>query len=319
MPAKAPQANWARLSAGIVYDPDWLEADAAGRLCFMVSIALAKGANLDGEFSLRVMTGVMHGAVPRPKVISSAADLCRLGLWEHVEGDRYRVTNYLRWNEGVADQEDRRERKRTGARIANHKQGRHDASPDDECPLCRSSDRSTDRSSDRSCVASETLDADADADADADPPLQVPPRSTVPAAVPPAEEVAVVELADQLVAALGYVSPEPARPDERRYVARALAKGWTPDQLEDLAYEAASREGVDDVRGYLRGGLRTRANEAPPAPAGPALAEARPLLHDQRPPCPNPGCVDGWVGGLDDGTGRPGPVERCPDCTGVRA
>lgn len=74
----------------------------------------------------------------------------------------------------------------------------------------------------------------------------------------------VVAAADSLIAKLGYVDPPPAGPDERRYVARAVGRGWTIEQLTDLAVEAASRVDVEDPRGWLRGALKNRANEDPP-------------------------------------------------------
>lgn len=90
-----------------------------------------------------------------------------------------------------------------------------------------------------------------------------PPPPEVTPVADPAGLVAVA-VADSLIAALGYVPPEPAGPDERRYVARALARGWTPQLLTDLAVEAAARLDVDDPRRYLLGGLKVRANSDPP-------------------------------------------------------
>jgi len=86
-----------------------------------------------------------------------------------------------------------------------------------------------------------------------------------------AEDAEVVALGDRLVA-LDYADPEPAKIDERRYIARALNRGWTIDQLEDLAAEAMSRDHVGEPRDYLRGGLKKRANSDPdgaPQPEAP--------------------------------------------------
>lgn len=83
---------------------------------------------------------------------------------------------------------------------------------------------------------------------------------------PDPDGTTVVEVADSLIAKLGYIDPAPAGPDERRYVARALARGWTIERLTDLAVEAASRSDVEDPRSWLRGALTRFANEDPPAP-----------------------------------------------------
>lgn len=80
----------------------------------------------------------------------------------------------------------------------------------------------------------------------------------------------VVAVADSLIAKLGYVDPPPAGPDERRYVARAIGRGWTIEQLTDLAVEAASRVDVEDPRSWLRGALKRCANEDPAKPPPPA-------------------------------------------------
>lgn len=98
-----------------------------------------------------------------------------------------------------------------------------------------------------------------------------PPPSVTP--VPAAADPPVVAAADSLIARLGYADPPPAGPDIRGYVARAMGRGWTFDQLSDLATEAGAREDVADPLGWLRGALKNRANQDPPAPAaGPAPA-----------------------------------------------
>jgi hypothetical protein len=78
----------------------------------------------------------------------------------------------------------------------------------------------------------------------------------------------VVDVADSLIEALGFLET-PATTGERRYVAKALARGWDADQLLDVAHEAAD-SGASDVRQYLVGCLRRRANEDPAPTTGPA-------------------------------------------------
>lgn len=141
--------------------------------------------------------------------------------------------------------------------------------------------------------------------------LRNPPPPTV---TPVAEaDAPVVAVADSLVARLGYATPEPAGSDIRAYVARALTRGWAVEQLSDLAIEAGARDGVSDPLAWFRGALKRCANEDPPARAGPAPAERRGALHDERQPCANPDCVGGMVGGFGP-DGRPEPVRPCPDC-----
>lgn len=110
---------------------------------------------------------------------------------------------------------------------------------------------------------------------DVDVEVEPPPPEVTP--VPASADPAVVAVADSLIAQLGYADPPPAGPDIRGYVARAIGRGWTASQLADLATEAGAREDVADPLGWLRGALKNRANQDPPAPAtvsgaaGPAL------------------------------------------------
>lgn len=140
-----------------------------------------------------------------------------------------------------------------------------------------------------------------------------PPSSDSRAAQPgPAAEADDQALTVELLRLAGYTAPAP-NPGEVRTVARALANGWPAAELQAMAVRAS--QALVDPRAYLAQCLARAMNEPPPDGAP---AEPRPLLHDQRPPCPNPDCVDGWVGGIGD-DGRPVDPERCPDCTGVRA
>jgi hypothetical protein len=304
---KAPDAGWARLSAGIIHDPDWLCLDAAGRLVFMTGIALAKAANRDGELSLRAMTGVMVGALTPKQVQRAASDLVAAGLWGQASHpDRFVVTGFLRWNESTADQEARRARKVTGAHRTNHQLGRH-ASPEPDCPDCAkrlatANARATGQAN-ATGVAIDRSDADVDVDVDETPP-PTPSRASDAAA-----EAEAVAVADQMICDLGIVGADTARADERRYVAKALARGWTADQLSDLAVEAGARDDVGSPRAYLLGCLKRCANEPPPPSA--ATDRPRPTLDDERDPCQR--CqTTGWID-VPDG------VIRCPDCVGATA
>ena len=93
-------------------------------------------------------------------------------------------------------------------------------------------------------------------------------------------------LGDELVLRLGYVS-ETAGPDLIGYVERALARGWPPTDLTDLATEIAAMDPADIETTPLRvllGGLRRRANNDPgPRPSG---MPAPPPVDERRPPVP---------------------------------
>lgn len=307
MPSKAPEAGWARLSAGIIHDPDWLELDAAGRLVFMTSIALAKAANRDGEVSLRAMTGIMVGALTPKQVKRAAGDLVRLGLWgEASHPDLYVVTGYLRWNESAADREAGRARKVTGAHRTNHRLGRHDDKPEDGCPDCERDATATlerDATANAAAVASERSDKTRRRqDADADPSSS----SHGPAARPPGPGDDEDDLTTELLRTVGLAWPRPTD-GEVATVARLLSRGWTPDQLRGMALRASQAD--VDPRAYLAK-LLGEALNARPAASPPT--ERRGLLDDQRQPCAT--CDgSGMVGGLGD-DGRPEPVSPCPDC-----
>lgn len=85
-----------------------------------------------------------------------------------------------------------------------------------------------------------------------------------------------VAAADRLIEILGYLG-EPSTSGERRYVARARRRGWSIEHLEDLAHEAAGKTDVDDVRQWLGGCLRKRANTDPDPDQRAAADDGNPL------------------------------------------
>ncbi len=134
-----------------------------------------------------------------------------------------------------------------------------------------------------------------------------PPAATDDGPPPPDSEL--VALADQVVQAALQDPTALADAAHRQAVAEVLAVGHPPSALLAAGADAAGgRHPLALLRAILR-----RLAAGPPD-----TTEPRPLLHDQRPPCPNPACVDGWLGGIGP-DGRPETPERCPDCTGVRA
>lgn len=238
--AKAPNAGWARLSAGIIHDPDWLALDAAGRLVFMTGIALAKAANRDGELSLRAMTGVMVGALTPRQVQRAADDLVAIGLWEGAgHPDRYRVTGFLQWNESTGEQDARRGRKITGAHRTNHQLGRH-TEPEPDCPDCAKRDaRANARATEPANAIAVAIDrSDVDIDVDETLTRGDPPQ---PQASPsaPSDGLAAVVVADSLMPLIGYFDQQ-APTDLLRYVERALAQGHDVQQIEDCAADVAA-------------------------------------------------------------------------------
>lgn len=314
--AKAPDAGWARLSAGIIHDPDWLGLNAAGRLVFMTGIALAKAANRDGELSLRAMTGVMVGALTAKQVQRAASDLVDAGLWgEASHPDRYVVTGFLRWNESTSDQEARRARKVTGAHRTNHQLGRH-TTPEPDCPDCTKRDATANAKAtgppngaavagDRSDKTLTRRDVD-----------ESSTSSHGSAARPPApdddDELAAPDegssLARELLELAGLARPRPTM-GELRTVARLAAGGWTPDQLRTMATRASLAD--VDPRAYLAKMLAEALNSDPDDTRH-HVDNRRPLLDDERPPCSTCNATL-WVD-QDDGT-----VAPCPTCAQIGA
>lgn len=126
-----------------------------------------------------------------------------------------------------------------------------------------------------------------------------------PAARPPTPDDD--DLTNRLWAAAGIIRPGPTAGD-RATVARALAKGWTPDELLAKAERAAGASFPPD---YLRAAMVDASNG--PRTAAPA-PERRGLLDDQRTPCATCG-GSGMVGGLDaHGLPDGSPTDYCPAC-----
>jgi hypothetical protein len=127
---------------------------------------------------------------------------------------------------------------------------------------------------------------------------------------PPLAEV--VELADRIVETLGIVDAL-ANEGERRIVARALERGWTRTELIDAGWTVAARDDIDRPRAYLLKVLTRMANDGPDE--GPAKAERRPTLDDERPDCT--ACAgSGWVDVWDHD--QSAGVEPCPTCARTR-
>jgi hypothetical protein len=302
-------------------------------LTFVTSIALAKASGADGRISLRAMVGIQWGAMSPDEVSAAALQLVERRLWSATDDpDTFVVRSFLKWNESAEEVAKRTERKRLNALSTNHKRGLHVDNPMDGCPKCespgrdadanapppqeRAHERTQERAHERTQSAAQERAPDADKtrrrpDADDDPP-QPPPGD-------PALDAEAAVVADELLTMLGLFGAT-ARPDEIRYVARAMSRGWTALALADCAAEAAVAD-VSDVRQYLLGMLRRRANEdGPDATANEntrdtagwqaRATEKRARLDDERTPC-DTCATTGWVDVDDIGGG----VVRCPDCT----
>ncbi len=126
---------WARLSAKVYQDDDWLDCGKDARLVFLTGIAIAKDLNDNGRVNLRVVIGAMYGVMEPHEVELAAAELVDHGLWSNEGNGRYLVRSFLKWNESTEDQDAARERKIVGAHRTNHRLGRH-ASFVDGCPTC---------------------------------------------------------------------------------------------------------------------------------------------------------------------------------------
>lgn len=127
--------QWARLSAKIYQDPDFLTCSKDARLCYLTGIAIAKDLNQDGRVHMWALVGAMYGVMESHEVELVAAELVDRGLWSSEGGGTYFVRAFLKWNESSDEQSDARNRKRLGALKTNHRRGLHVQNVDD-CPLC---------------------------------------------------------------------------------------------------------------------------------------------------------------------------------------
>ena len=318
------RSPWFPVWASYQDDEQILALSAEAELLYLRGVARCKqldqgrdGGQI-GRHQLRRLTDKM--ATDREHL---AAELVDAGLWQETPNGWW-VKAYGEWNSSA--EEERAERAENGKR-GNHARWKH-KEPFETCTACHPVDNGVSPGESGATPVGVRPDSEPDRQATPQPSLDVDETrcrrdETTPPPPPPTEATPTgaatdpgpVVLADRLIESVGIVG-EVANQGERNYVARALVRGWPDQALLDEALEIGGRDDVRDHRAYLLAVLKRYANESPePAATDPP----RPLLHDQRPPCSNAGCVDGWVGGLDDGTGRPGPVERCPDCTGVRA
>ena len=167
--------SWARLSAKVYQDSNWLDCGKEARLVFLTGIAIAKDLNDDGRVDLRIVIGSMYGVMESHEVEMAAGELVDNNLWSNEGNGRYLVRSFLKWNESTGEQSDHKSRKRVGALTTNHKLGRHSTQLDD-CPLCQSEgnvspgqrpiepSRSSDAASERYSDADIDIDRDVDID-----------------------------------------------------------------------------------------------------------------------------------------------------------
>lgn len=180
------------------------------------------------------------------------------GLIEQAEGG-WLLPGYLERYPSSAELERRRQ-----VGIEN---GRKGGRPRNQTETPRGSEMETQRVSKHEPRKNQEVEVEVEVEVEPPPPAP----SNTPSET--ADSPLAVAVADQLLLDAGIVN-EIAGPDERSYVARAIAHGWPVDNLRDLAREAGARNDVESPRDYLRGGLKKRANTKPPAPSDPANGPA---------------------------------------------
>jgi len=269
------RSPWVPLDANFQDDRRIVDISAEAELVYLRSLGLTKRLESDAD-TCWLSSGHLRKLCDKLDLDAAgrqalAAELVDVGAWNYDhERAVWVVAAWASWNGSLSEAS---ERKRDGARRGNHRRYGHKGDVA-TCPICNKQDQTPTPDpvspggsllakrpdTDRFASRSTSLDVDVDVDVE-EKTTPLPPTSVRP--VPALTDPAVVAVADSLIAALGYVD-EPAKPDERGYVARALKRGWDVEQLEDLAREALSRDDVDSPRAYLRGALKARANEDPP-------------------------------------------------------
>jgi hypothetical protein len=297
------------LDANFQDDRRIIDVSVEAELVYLRALGLTKRLEEDAgtcwlsEGHLRKLCDKLD--LDRPGRLAVAAELVAVGAWLFDDSaDAWVVRAWASWNVSLGEAS---ERKRDGARLGNHRRHGHKGELS-TCPICSKAETGAvfpggslvgkRPDTDRFASRSSSLDVDVDVDVDQPPPT--PSVNRADAADEPGL-VLLVELADQLVEAIGIVG-EVANQGERNYVARAVANGWAGQELIDEALAIGSRDDVRDHRAYLGAVLKRYANDAP------AAGPPRPRLDDERPPCDDCG-GSGWIDLAEERT-----VARCPAC-----
>lgn len=250
-----------RVYTTLLDDEDVLELSYAAVGVYVVALLISKQTASDGRVWVKLLRrdSAMR---PGPPLEECLDELAGAGLVT-LDGEVVIVRSWAKYNALAAQIVAKMDARKAAARRAAHERW-HDG-PFHECQRCNPD------------VPPDQCESDAAAYASVDERNAQRHRHrhrhshSDPAASDPAStdiDADDVALADQLIDTLGYFD-QPSTTGEQRYVARALRRGWTPDQLVDVAHEAAGRTDIDDTRQYLLGCLRRRSNNDPDQPSTP--------------------------------------------------
>lgn len=273
------RAPWLPLDANFQDDTRLIDVSANAELVYLRSLGLTKRMEEDG--ARWISPGHLRKLCDKLDLNDAdrravADELETVGAWTaDVEADTWVVTAWDSWNVSVTEGKARQNR---GAKQGNHNRHGHPGKLDD-CLVCND-DASpggsldvgkrpvSDSPSDRLAVGSTSLDVDVDEmemknspSSSTVYPRPVDNRASDDGGVEEREQRTTTHPAVRILQPLGIVGAEPTE-GERQTVGRAIERGWTTDQLVDLAHIAASKE---EPRSYLQGMLTKRANTSPTA------------------------------------------------------
>lgn len=255
-----------RLYTSLLDDEDMLERSYAAIGVYAVTLLLSKHTAADGRVAVKLLR---RDAALRPgTTLDDALDeLADAGLVT-VDDGHVTVRSWGKYNALSADIVARRAARRQAARRANHERW-HDG-PFEACQRCHNdvSPRQSESDSDRTPPESDPdpqQNPHSHSHSHSDSHSQSSTDGSGPDTPPDGCEPADVDLADRLIETLGYLD-QPSTTGERRYTARARRRGWTTQQLEDLAHEVAGRDDLTNPRQFLVACLRHRANTDPDHP-----------------------------------------------------
>ena len=132
--AKRIPGEFVPADVNLANDPAIMAAGYRAELLFRRANEYAKRLNRDGVIYPVELPVIAHGIPGKPQQLAGV--LIDAGLWVDTD-EGIIIRSFLKWNMSQAEQEESRARNRAGAIKTNHRRGRHDETPDAECPLCR--------------------------------------------------------------------------------------------------------------------------------------------------------------------------------------